>query len=167
MGFSVYGSLSMQGVDMKAMPANGLSELDRLSFVVNSIEHQCQIVPTGSYKKNTLGEVMPNDAFSGLQLLQLVDLNHYMHLRPVEQVDKREQAMREEDVFVADFLDNSALDQPHSSWSVIKDPINPLVVTIRSRLWPGFFAYHRGNTGLFGGVYMGDGLKNVDLAFML
>lgn len=90
-----------------------------------------------------------------------------MHLRPAEQEDKHEQSLREEDVFVADFLDNCALDKPHSSWSVIKDPVNPLVVTIRSRLWPGYFAYHRGNTALFGGVYMGDGIKNIDLPFML
>lgn len=75
--------------------------------------------------------------------------------------------MREEDLFISDFLDNSALDKPHSSWSIVKDPINPTVVTIRNRLWPGYFAYHRSNTSLFGGVYMGDGLKNVDLAFML
>jgi radial spoke head protein 9 len=152
---------------MKAMPAIGLTELDRLSYVINAIENQCQIVPCGSYKKNTLGEVLPNDAFAGLATAQLTDLNQFMHLRPVEQEDKREQALREEDIFIADFLDNSALDQPHSSWSIHKDPINPTVVTIRSRLWPGFFAYHRGNTGMFGGVYMGDGVKNIDLPFML
>jgi radial spoke head protein 9 len=167
MGFSAFGHLSIEGVDMKTMPANGLTELDRLSFVVHSIENNCQIVPCGSYKKNTLGEVAPNDAFNGLELAKLEDLNNYMHLRPVEQEDKRELAQREEDVFNHEFLDNIKLDVPYSSWSVQRDPINAMVVTIRSRLWPGFFAYHRANTNLHGGVYMGDGIKNIDLMFML
>ena len=40
-GFSPYGHLNIQGVDMKNMPANGLTELDRLSFAVHTIENNC------------------------------------------------------------------------------------------------------------------------------
>ena len=109
----------------------------------------------------------PNDAFSGLTVDKLSDLNSYMHVRPVEQKEKKELADREEDIFNHEFLDCVALDVPNSSWSVQKDPINPVLVTIRSRLWPGYYAYHRANTGQFGGIYIGDGIKNVDLPFML
>lgn len=167
MGFSPFGHMNIQNVDMRTMPASGLSELDRLAYVIHSIDNCCQIVPCGSFKKNTIGEVAPNDAFSGLEVSKLEDLNNYMHLRPVDQQDKKELAEREEDVFNGEFLDNLALDVPLSSWSVQKDPINALVVTIRSRVWPGYFAYHRANSGVFGGVYMGDGVKNIDLMFML
>jgi radial spoke head protein 9 len=167
MGFSPFGHMNIQGIDMKTMPANGLTELDRLTFVVHSIDKNCQIVPCGAFKKNTIGEVSPNDAFSGIEVTKVEDLNNYMHLRPVEQPDKKELAGREEDIFNHEFLDNVALDVPFSSWSVQKDPINALVVTIRSRLWPGYYAYHRANTNLYGGVYMGDGIKNIDLMFML
>ena len=109
----------------------------------------------------------PNDAFSGLTVDKLSDLNSYMHVRPVEQKEKKELADREEDIFNHEFLDCVALDVPNSSWSVQKDPINPVLVTIRSRLWPGYYAYHGANTGQFGGIYIGDGIKNVDLPFML
>ena len=34
-------------------------------------------------------------------------------------------------------------------------------------LWPGYVGYHRANSPIQGGVYIGDGLKNLDLAFML
>lgn len=159
--------MNIQGVDMRTMPANGLTELDRLQFVVHSIDNNCQIAPCGSFKKNTLGDVSPNDAFSGLEVSKLDDLNSYMHIRPVEQKDKLELRAREEDIFNHEFLDCVALDNPLSSWSVQKDPINPLVVTIRSRVWPGFLAYHRANTNVKGGVYFGDGIKNIDLEFML
>jgi radial spoke head protein 9 len=166
MGFSPFGHMNIQGVDMRAMPANGLTELDRLQFVVHSIDNNCQIIPNGAFKKNTLGEVSPNDAFSGLEVSKLEDLNCYMHLRPVEQSEKKELCAREEDIFNHEFLDNVAVD-PMSTWSVQKDPINPTIVTLRSRVWPGFLAYHRANTSVFGGVYFGDGIKNIDLMFML
>jgi radial spoke head protein 9 len=167
MGFSPFGHMNIQGVDMRTMPANGLTELDRLQFVVYSIENNCQIMPIGAYKKNTLGEVIPNDAFSGLEVSKLEDLNSWMHFRPPEQQEKKDLADRAEDVFNHEFLDNVALDEPRSSWSVQKDPINPLVVTIRNRVWPGYIAYHRANTNVFGGVYIGEGIKNIDLMFML
>ena len=37
------------------IPAGGITELDRLSYTVACIENKCQIVPVGSYRKNTLG----------------------------------------------------------------------------------------------------------------
>ena len=45
--------------------------------------------------------------------------------------------------------------------------LNVSKVTLRSFLWPGYIAYHKANTKLFGGAYFGNGLKNVDLAFYL
>lgn len=39
--------------------------------------------------------------------------------------------------------------------------------TIRSLLWPGYAAYHLAHSEKYGGLYFGDGVKNVDLPFML
>ena len=44
---------------------------------------------------------------------------------------------------------------------------NQAVVLIRSRLWPGYTSYARANTNIFGGVYIGDGVCNQDLPFMI
>lgn len=57
-------------------------------------------------------------------------------------------------------------DEPNKCWSVQQD-VTKSVVTVRNQLWPGFYAFHRCNTPAHGCVYIGDGLRNNDLAFML
>ena len=56
--------------------------------MVNSIERQCQVVPVGSFRKNTLGYVQRNEAFRGLRVNELTSLDAYMLLRPCEQREK-------------------------------------------------------------------------------
>lgn len=38
---------------------------------------------------------------------------------------------------------------------------------LRNRVWPGFFAYNRANSQIYGNFYYGNGIKNTDLAFMI
>ena len=51
-------------------------------------------------------------------------------------------------------------------WSIQKDTTGQMAV-IRNTIWAGFTAYHKAASGDFGGIYVGDGLKNRDLCFML
>ena len=74
--------------DPASLPANGITEQERLSYVVYSVENQCQIVPVGSYRKNTLGCVQQNEAYRGLKNAELGSLDSYMHLRPCQQREK-------------------------------------------------------------------------------
>ena len=148
------------------IPAKGLTEQDRLSYVVNTIERQCQIVPVGSFKKNTLKEVKINEAFTGLKFNDMCNLSSYSHLRPLQQREKLDLAGREDDIFNHNFLDCVEASSK-GSWSVQRDEINQAVVLIRSRLWPGYTSYARANTNIFGGVYIGDGVCNQDLPFMI
>lgn len=48
------------------LPPKPVTELDRLSHIVNEIDHQCSVVPKGSYKFTPLKEVRKNEAFRGL-----------------------------------------------------------------------------------------------------
>jgi hypothetical protein len=41
------------------------------------------------------------------------------------------------------------------------------IVNLRSLSWPGYFAFHKANSKIFGGCYFGFGIKNLDLSFML
>jgi len=41
------------------------------------------LVPVGSYKKNILGEITKNEAFDGISIDRVNDIDAYMHLRPV------------------------------------------------------------------------------------
>jgi radial spoke head protein 9 len=69
-------------------------------------------------------------------------------------------------VFSSGFLDGIAQDKPQGCWSTQLDS-RLRNVTVRSLLWPGYFAFHRLSSDLFGGVYLGEGSKNVDLPFMI
>lgn len=89
-GFSDQVRLLPGTLDGLVLPEKGVTEQDRLSYVVQSIERQCQVVPVGSYKKNTLGEVSQNEAFRGLRFADLTSLDNFMQLRPVEQKEKVE-----------------------------------------------------------------------------
>lgn len=73
---------------------------------------------------------------------------------------------RHEAIYNDSFLDSLSADVPNKCWSVLSD-VTKSVAIVRSQLWPGYYAYHRSNTNIFGGVYIGDGLRNNDLAFML
>ena len=69
-------------------------------------------------------------------------------------------------IFDDDFLDRLSQDRPIGCRSIqLSEKEN--VATVRSLTWPGCFAYHKLNTSLYGNVYIGDGVKNVDLAFMI
>jgi len=75
--------------------------------------------------------------------------------------------MMTEDVFFKfDFLDPVQGDLPRGCWSLQSDP-SGTKVTLRSLLWPGYVSYHRAHSRIFGGLYIGDGRKNVDLPFLL
>ncbi len=58
-----------------------------------------------------------------------------------------------------DSLDQDAIKK---SWSVQSDESNT-EITLRSLLWAGYVGYHRTNSSVFGGVYMGNGIRSQDL----
>ena len=63
------------------------------------------------------------------------------------------------------FLDAICDDNIKDCWSIHVDS-SKSISNIRSLIWNGYFAYHKANTNLFGGVYIGYGIKNMDIAFM-
>ena len=80
--------------------------------------------------------------------------------------DKRDLIDRDEAVFNPNFLDDISLDFPKGAWSLLKDTTETVAI-VRSQLWPGYYAYHRARTPIFGGVYIGNGIKNLDIAFLI
>jgi len=57
MGFSQVVQLRAGSFNAKDLPAAGLTELDRLSYVVHQIDEQCSVVPVGSFKRTPVGEI--------------------------------------------------------------------------------------------------------------
>jgi radial spoke head protein 9 len=69
-------------------------------------------------------------------------------------------------IFGTNFLDGIDIDFPKGVWSIQLDS-QKRNVTVRNLLWPGSYGFHRLNSGNYGGVYIGDGIKNIDLPFMI
>jgi radial spoke head protein 9 len=142
-----------------------MTETDRLSFVVRTIDHDTSVVPVGSFKMLPINELRRNDLFEGLNSEDLDKKEKYVHFRPVENQEKRDKISMGKAVFDFDFLDSIADDPIKDSWTIHLDSTKT-TSTLRNLIWPGYFAYHKANTDEFGGVYIGYGIKNIDIPFM-
>ena len=142
-----------------------LTESDRLSFVVRTIEHDTSIVPLGGFKMLPINEIRRNDLFEGLSSDELDKIENYFHFRKIESQNKRDMIDMGKAVFDFSFLDSLSDDNLKCAWSIQTDSAKT-VSNIRSLVWNGYFAYHKANTNLFGSVYIGYGIKNMDIPFM-
>lgn len=148
------------------LPPKHLTELDRLAATVRQIDCECFSVPRGSMKLTPLHQVTCNEAFKGLKKGEASSLEGWQHMRQPQSQEQVLAIERLEAVYTDCFLDPVAKDKPNQCWSIIKDATES-VSTLRSQLWPGYYGYHRCNTAIYGSVYIGDGIKNIDLPFML
>ena len=142
-----------------------LTESDRLSFVVRTIEHDTSIVPLGAFKMLPINEIRRNDLFEGLSSDELGKIENYFHFRKIESQNKKDMIDMGKAVFDFSFLDSLSDDNLKGAWSIQTDSAKT-VCNIRSLVWNGYFAYHKANTNLFGSVYIGYGIKNMDIPFM-
>lgn len=66
------------------LPPKHLTELDRLSVVVRSVDNACSTVPKGSLKYTPLDTVIFNEAFCGLHSADSQELKNWQHFRQVQ-----------------------------------------------------------------------------------
>jgi radial spoke head protein 9 len=127
----------------------------------------------GAVKLTPSHELRFDSSFRGLNQQEANDLRNWQHFREPQTKEKMaimgsltSYKEREDAVFNKDFLDELSGDKPKGCWSCQCDD-SRFNVTVRNLLWPGFLAYHEARTGVFGYGYFGNGLKNVELPFML
>jgi len=111
-------------------------------------------------------EIRRNDNFLGLKSNELNNLSKFMHFRNVTTQVKKDLIEMDEAIFKFNFLDSLDLDDVKGSWSVQLDSTKT-IANIRSLLWPGYFAFHKANSKLFGSIYIGNGIKNAEFPFMI
>ena len=73
---------------------------------------------------------------------------------------------RDEATFAENICDTVNNDYPRKAWSVNMD-VTGTVATLKNHLWPGLIQYHRCHTNIIGAVYIGDGICNSELPFMV
>lgn len=142
-----------------------LHEIDRLNYVVHAIENDCQIAPIGAFKMTSEHQVRRNEAFKGLDAGAALQLSSYQHFRNVQTAEKKKALDAAGIAFTHDFLESIADDKPHRCWN-FQQNLNGKTVLGRSLLWPGYNFYTNVNSNKFGSIYIGEGLKNLELQFM-
>ena len=155
-----------EGDSFKPKPRKkNMTETDRLSYVVRAIDRDCSVVPVGGFKMMPINELRRNDLFEGLNSEDLNKKEKYVHFRPVENQEKKDKIAMGKAVLDFEFLDSIIDDPIKDSWSIHVDSTKT-TSSLRSMVWPGYFAYCKANCDQFGGVYFGYGIKNVDIPFM-
>jgi len=143
-----------------------LTEIDRLSQVVQEIDFDTAVAPKGAYALNEAHMVVPSSDFKGLGLTEAKSLESYVHFRPPTSVACLRALARTDVQFYSNFLDPLKEDLPKGCWGIRQDPSVNLC-TLRSLTWPGYVSYHIPGSAKFGGLYFGYGQKNKDLPFIL
>jgi radial spoke head protein 9 len=142
------------------------SESHRLAHRVGAIDADVSVVPRGAYMVTATHHVVRNPSFAGLSATEAASPASYLHFRKPFALERKGTLEKEGLVKDTDFLDPIAEDSPAGVWSVRVNHAEGLA-TCRSLKWPGYYFVHRLGSQVFGGVYFGDGSKNLDLAFML
>mmetsp|Transcript_58715 Transcript_58715/g.110767 ORF Transcript_58715/g.110767 Transcript_58715/m.110767 type:complete len:196 (-) Transcript_58715:272-859(-) len=155
-----------EGEDGEAAPPERFREMHRLAFAVSQIDHDASAVPRGAFVVDASHAVGKNKSYEGLSYEAAGKLGSYFHFRSPESARAMASLAKPGIVRPGDFMDPCSEDQPAGVWSVCYDPSNTVSI-VRNFYWPGYFFYHIIGTPEYGGVYFGDGLPNVDIAFML
>jgi hypothetical protein len=61
-----------------------LMEIDRVNYIVQAIENDCQIAPVGAFKMTSEHQVRRNESFKGLDASSSLALESYQHFRNVQ-----------------------------------------------------------------------------------
>lgn len=144
------------------VPPKELVEIDRVKYVVYSIENDCQIAPLGAFKMTSQHQVRRNEAFRGLEQNNCLSLSSYVHFRNVQSEYNKAALDLPSAPFNKNFLESISGDKPKGCWNFLNTQPSQNVLG-RSLLWPGYHFYHHLGSNKFGSIYIGDGLKNLEL----
>lgn len=142
-----------------------ITELDRLAYVVSELKANFA-VPKGSMKYTPSGAIDYNEGFRGLAKADSLSLDNWQFSRDPKDEEILSLISRDEATYNVNCLDAVAKDFPKNAWSIQSD-VTGTVATLKSHLWPGLISYHRCKTNIAGFFYMGDGVRNANLPFMV
>lgn len=130
------------------------------------IDHDCSIVPRGSYVIDAGKKVIANAYFEGLQYQSASELRAYLHLRAPENLQGVALLKRPGIIKSGDFLDCINKDRPEGVWTISHNAAGTQAF-VRNIYWEGYAFYSVLNTSEYGGCYFGTGIPSYDIAFML
>jgi len=139
-----------------------VSEVERLAVMVSTIDTECAMLPAAALTKMPDGTVVDTPTYSGLDYAKAMAVKSYALVNKPKDVSVLAPAA----TAATDFLTSAGELVPLGA-IVPKFDESINVVTWRSLLYPGFFAYSLVGFPMHGYCYFGTGAKNSDIAFML
>lgn len=144
-----------------------LTELERLSWVVQQIDQDTALVPSGYAVLTPTRNMIENTFFKGLSVAQASDISSYLFWRNPRFESSAARARKAGVSNTPDFLDRISEDEPKGLWTLQTDSTKTKV-SVRNLLWLGYeFSLTAHSSNKWGGVYIGTGERNTDLLFML
>ena len=139
-----------------------VTELQRLAVMVDTIESECALCPAGALMQKADHTIVPSPTYAGASFDAASAVGSYVFMNKPKPVDVNASALKAS----SDFLTPCTEGVPTGALTTSFDAANN-IVTLRSLLFPGFYAYSVVGMPVYGYCYFGNGLKNVDIAFML
>lgn len=152
--------------DPDAPPVERFRELHRLSHVVRLIEHDCAVVPRGSWVVDAGKKIIPNAYFTGIGYQSSLEIRSYMHFRRPESLQGVAMMKRPGIIKSTDFFDCVNKDTPSEMWAISTNTQGSITY-VRNLYWEGHGFYTVLNGSEYGSVYFGNGVPSYDIAFML
>ncbi|XP_050419911.1 radial spoke head protein 9 homolog [Adelges cooleyi] len=145
-----------------------IKEEDRLAVAVDMIENETHVVLRGFLYKLPNGNIVNAPCYKGLDHSEIDDLRNFLHLKeqfPSAKGSESKAKLRCYYNASIDMLESIENDIPKDCWAA-RIIFNRYFV-MHNLLWPGAVFFQDMNTGVHGFFYNGDGIKNLDLPFML
>jgi len=152
--------------DPDAPPPERFREVHRLAATVAVIDRDAAVLPRGAFVVDASHTVGKNKGFEGLTYEAAGTLANYYHFRSPLSSRAKAALAKPGLVRPSDFMDPCSEDSPKGVWALSYDP-SGTQIALRNLYWTGYFFFHVVDSPDYGGVYFGDGLPNLDLAFML
>lgn len=131
------------------------------------ISSECAVVPRGALTLRPDGVTLLTSFFQGLNQMEGSDINNYQLLRHPKTPYTENLMKRPDYNYSTDTFDTIGSILPEGqSFSVNIDSDSGLSV-VKSMYWPGMIFFHKLHTNAHGFCYIGNGLRNHDLLFML
>jgi len=139
-----------------------VTELDRVAVMVATIDKDCAMCPAVALIKKADGTITDSPTFAGLSFEKATAVSAYVLMNQPKEVSVNADALTAS----TDFLTSCADIVPAGSLTCKFDEATS-IATWRSLLYPGFMAYSVVGSAVCGYAYVGSGLANPDIAFML
>lgn len=131
------------------------------------ISSECAIVPRGALTLRPDGLITFSSFFQGLNQMEASDPINYQLLRQPRTPCAENLIKRPDYNYSTDTFDTIASILPEGqSFTVNMDSDSGLSV-VKSLYWPGMVFFHKLRSNAHGFCYIGNGLRNHDLLFML